>query len=100
MKKKPVCYFKIDKKKTCCNCKILNLAKSIEILTLRVISIILTDKIPEKNSIYRGCRGDSSNSCVLDYLRHCQLVCYHGNCNVRHTAFNMADQYEENLNYK
>lgn len=47
--------------------------------TWRVISIILTDKVAEKDSVYRDCRGDSSNCSVLDYLRHCQLVCYHGN---------------------
>lgn len=63
----------------CCNCKILYLAKSIKTLTWRVISIILTDKVAEKDSVYRDCRGDSSNCSVLDYLRHCQLVCYHGN---------------------
>lgn len=55
----------------CCNCKIFYLVKSIKILIWRVIFIILIDKVAEKDSVYRDCRGDSSNCSVFDYLRYC-----------------------------
>lgn len=55
----------------CCNCKIFYLVKSIKILIWRVIFIILIDKVAEKDSVYRDCRGDSSNCSVFDFLRYC-----------------------------
>lgn len=55
----------------CCNCKIFYLVKSIKILIWRVIFIILIDKVAEKDSVYRDCRGDNSNCSVFDYLRYC-----------------------------
>lgn len=55
----------------CCNCKIFYLVKSIKIFIWRVIFIILIDKVAEKDSVYRDCRGDSSNCSVFDYLRYC-----------------------------
>lgn len=81
----------------CCNCKIFYLVKSIKIQIWRVIFIILIDKVAEKDSVYRDCRGDSSNCSVFDYLCYCQLVCYYGNQNVRQIVFNMVDLYKENL---
>lgn len=55
----------------CCNCKIFYLVKSIRIFIWRVIFIILIDKVAEKDSVYRDCRGDNSNCSVFDYLRYC-----------------------------
>ena len=38
-----------------------------------------TEEIQKEDSLYCGRHGDSRDCRVLDYLRHCQLVCFHGN---------------------